>query len=611
MSFKSATPVCLRLAMIIVGFAAANFELAPRLASMRLDLTERQLYTLSPGSRQIIQAVTQPTDLYFYFSSQAARELVVMRSYALRIESLLREYERVSNGRLRVHIVDPAPFSAEEARAVELGLQSAPIGKAGAAVFFGLAIVDAQEHHASIGFFALEQQAFLEYGISRTLQTLTRTERPVVGLMSSLPLAGGFDVQSGRTRQPWRIMQEIGNAFDVREVAPDVETIDSDLKVLMLVHPKRLPTATLRAIDQFVLRGGRLLVFVDPYSEQDPGDNYFGIPSKDKSSSLSRLFEAWGIKLISGEVLGDARYGQFVETAQGSDPIWQPIALSLPPAAMSQEDAITAGLGNINLSTVGILSAIRGATTTLTPLLYSSDLAMPFKTERLDHLQNPDELAKAFKATGERYLVAARLQGTARSAFDDPPDAAGQAKHINVVVVADTDVLSDNLWVEIQKQGNRQKTVPWADNAVFVMNALDSLSGSDALISLRSRGHYSRTFTVVERLQQTARERYRDMSRELQHKLDTAEERLASLAAGHSLEIPLTAEQKGTLEQFTAEKRSIEQHMRRVAHQLNVHVEQLGVKVKLINIVLMPGVLTFAICGTALWRMGRRKYRSN
>nr|WP_269835581.1 Gldg family protein [Pseudomonas sp. MF7453] len=219
---------------------------------MRVDLTEQQLYTLSPGSRQIIQALKEPTDLYFYFSSQAARDLMVMRSYAVRIDALLREYERVSNGRLRVHIVDPAPFSVDEARAVELGLQSAPIGKAGAAVFFGLAIVDAQARHASIGFFALEQQTFLEYDISRTLQTLAQAERPVIGLMSSLPLAGGFDVQSGRTRQPWRIMQEIDNAFDVREVAPDVDTIDSKLKVLMLVHPKPESEALARVVDTHV-----------------------------------------------------------------------------------------------------------------------------------------------------------------------------------------------------------------------------------------------------------------------------------------------------------------------------------------------------------------------
>ncbi|WP_428555782.1 Gldg family protein [Pseudomonas edaphica] len=602
MSFKSVTRTCLRLVVIIAGFVAVNFELAPRLASMRLDLTEQQLYTLSPGSRQIIQAVAEPTDLYFYFSSQAARDLTVMRSYAVRIQALLREYERVSNGRLRVHIIDPAPFSADEARAVELGLQPAPIGKAGTAVYFGLAIVDAQAHHASIGFFALEQQTFLEYDISRTLQTLTRPARPVIGLMSSLPLAGGFDVQSGRTRQPWRIMQEIDNAFEVRELASDVDTIDSGLNVLMLVHPKRLPVTTLRAIDQFVLRGGRLLVFVDPYSEQDRGDYYFGIPSKDKSSDLALLFKAWGIKLLPDSVLGDSRYGQFVALAQGAEPVWQATALGLSPSAMNEQDVITAGIGSLNLTTAGILSAVPGATTTLTPLLHSSEQAMPYKTALLDHLESPDALTKSFKATGERYLIAVRLQGPARSAFIDSPGALIEAQNINVVVVADTDVLSDNLWADVQRQGNQLITVPWADNAVLVLNALDSLSGSDALISLRSRGHYSRTFTVVEHAQQQARARLRDMSVELQGRLDMTEKRLAELAAGRELNKQLTVEQQSSFDQFSADKAVIEKSMRLVARQLDVQVEGLGIKLKLINIILVPSLLSLAALGAFLWR---------
>lgn len=602
MSFKSMTRTCLRLVVIIAGFVAVNFELAPRMASMRLDLTEQQLYTLSPGSRQIIQAVLEPTDLYFYFSSQAARDLTVMRSYAVRIKALLREYERVSNGRLRVHMIDPAPFSADEARAVELGLQPAPIGKAGAAVYFGLTIVDAQAHHASIGFFALEQQTFLEYDISRTLQTLTRSARPVIGLMSSLPLAGGFDVQSGRTRQPWRIRQEIDNAFEVRELASDVDTIDSALNVLMLVHPKHLSAPTLRAIDQFVLRGGRLLVFVDPYSEQDRGDYYFGIPSKDKSSDLALLFKAWGIKLLPDRMLGDGRYGQFVAMAQGAEPVWQPTALGLSPSAMNEKDVITAGIGSLNLTTAGILSAVPGATTTLTPLLHSSEQAMPYKTALLNHLESPDALSKSFKATGERYLIAVRLQGAARSAFLDSPGALTEAQNINVVVVADTDVLSDNLWADVQQQGDRAVTVPWADNAVLVLNALDSLSGSDALISLRSRGHYSRTFTVVEELQQQFRERYRSMSGELQGKLDEAEKHLAPLAAEHGRDMPLTAEQQTALAQFNAEKAGVEMQMRLVARELTLQVEHLGLLLKALNILAIPLLLSLICFCIFLWR---------
>lgn len=609
MSLISAIKASLRLAVIVVGFILLNVELAPRLEPMRQDLTDQQLYTLSPGSHQIIEGLTKPIDLYFYFSSQAARDLMVMRSYGARIESLLREYVRASNGRLRLHVIDPAPFSTDETQALKLGLQAAPIGKGGAPVYFGLAIADAPDHHVSIGFFALEQQGFLEYDISRLLQGLSRTDRPIIGLLSSLPLAGGFDVESRKSRQPWQIYTEISKLFDVHELAQDVERIPNDLKVLMLVHPKHLSSAALRGIDQFVLRGGRLLVFIDPYSEKDRGDNYFGIPSKDKSSDLAPLFKAWGIKLLSGDVLGDGAYGQFVSLAQSVEPTWQPTALGLPPAAMSPQDVITAGLSSLNLTTVGVLSALPGATTQLTPLLHSSDQAMLLKTSQLDHLDNPQELAKGFKASGERYLIAVRLEGAARSAFDDPAEALVEASHINVVIVADTDVLSDNLWADIQGLGVHQYTVPWADNGALVLNALDSLSGSDALISLRSRGHYTRTFTVVEQLQQQARDRFRGMSQDLQGKLDVTEERLAALTAGQPRDTPMTAEQQSTLEQFTAEKNALEMDMRRVARQLNVQVELLGLQVRLLNIVAVPALLTVLFLLAVLWRRRRRVYR--
>ncbi|WP_426128960.1 GldG family protein [Pseudomonas sp. DWP1b1] len=600
MFFRPLIRTCQRVAIILCGFIAVNFELAPRLPTLRLDLTEQQLYTLSPGTLQIIQEVAKPTDVYFYFSRQAARDLPVMRSYGVRIETLLREYERASNGMLRLHVIDPAPFSTDETHAQNLGMQAVPIGKGGAPVYFGLAIADTVDHHASIPFFTLDQQGFLEYDISRLVNSLSRAERPVIGLMSSLPLSGGFNVEAGRERQPWRIYTEIEKLFDVHELAQDVDSIPGEIKVLMLVHPKHLSTATLRGIDQFVLRGGRLLVFVDPYSEQDRGVYYFGIPSKDKSSDLTPLFKAWGIKLMPGYVLGDGRYGQYVSLAHSAETIWQPTALGLSPVAMNQEDVITAGLGSLNLTTAGVLSALPGATTNLRPLLHSSDQAMLYKAARLDHLEHPEELTNSFKADGERYLIAVRLQGPASSAFAEPPGAITQTEHINVVVVADTDVLSDNLWTEPQSRGS--VSMPWADNSVLVLNAIDSLSGSDALISLRSRGRYRRTFSVVEKLQQRAGEHFRYMSRDLQTKLDETEAHLNTLVVAQQNNVTLTAEQEATLAQFRSEKVALEQKMRQVVRQLTVQVEQLGAQVKLFNIVLIPLLLSLVYFCAWLWR---------
>ncbi|WP_285374161.1 Gldg family protein [Pseudomonas sp. lyk4-TYG-107] len=605
MVFNRFVSTCLWLALIAGLFGLINLDIAPRLSDMRLDLTERSLYTLSAGSRQIIQDLKEPVDLYLYFSSQAAKDIVVLRSYAARVEALLQEYQRVSDERLRLHVIDPVAFSEQEVKATELGLEPLDFGAGTAPVFFGLAMVDGQNHHASIPMFVLNQQSFLEYDVSRLLQSLARPQRPSIGLISTLPLMGGFNSQTRKRQAPWLIAQEIRKVFEVQELAPQTEQIPEDLKVLMLVHPKHLAQSTLRAVDQFVLRGGRLLVFVDPYSEWDRGDQYFGIPSKDKSSDLTPLLKAWGVRLLPGRILGDGEFGQFVLLQQGgAEPVWQPTALKLTSGAINPEDVITAGLGSITLSTSGILNAVQEAKTTLTPLLHSSQQTMLVETSILDHLKDPAELARSFVPSAEAHMIAVRIQGAAESAFVHQPDdkALTHSDQINVVVVADTDLLSNNLWADVESQGEHLAVEPWADNAAFVLNALDSLSGSDALISLRSRGHYSRTFTVIEQLKQQAQTRFRQMNSNLQQALDSTERQLTLLAEGRDPNLPLTAEQKQAVDRFTAEKTSLEQQMREVALQLNTQVERLGKVLRLINIVLVPLLISFLFLSFVLWR---------
>ncbi|MCP1488450.1 ABC-type uncharacterized transport system involved in gliding motility auxiliary subunit [Pseudomonas fluorescens] len=575
----------------------------------RIDLTEQQLFTLSQGSRQIIEQLAGPTDLYLFFSSKAAKDLPVLRSYAKRVEALLREYERLSHGKLKLHVIDPQAFSTEEDRAREFGLDSIPLGPVEGQVFFGLAAVGPQRQTQRIPLFSLDEQAFLEYEISRLLQALDKPERAPLGLLSFLPVAGGFDEQTRRTLAPWFVFEEIRKAFDIQELTSDIEQIPEGLKVLMLVHPKRVSHTTQLAIDQFVLRGGRLLIFLDPYSEQDRSAQYFGIPSKDKSSDLAPLLRAWGVRQVPGKVLGDGHYGQFVNLKDSADPVWQPTALELPALAMNQQDVVTVGLQSINLTTAGILEPLEGSRGIFSPLLRSSEYSMPFSSARLDQMKDSGELAREMKPSGERFTLAARLQGPAQSAFlpevQGRPGAVTSTENINVIVVADTDLLSDNLWVE--PHGGIGGPMAWADNGVFVLNALDSLSGADALINLRSRGHYSRTFTTVEMIQREAQQRFRGMSDALRSKLDETERQLALLQPKDGEDSGAAINQKKEIDRFMREKAAIGQDMRSVARQLNLQVEKLGTLLKVINIGLVPGVLTFlAVCLWAARRLLRR-----
>jgi len=584
-------------------------SIGARLSALRLDLTEQQLYSVSDGTRRLLQALPEPVDLYWFYSSQAARDLPDLRSYAQRVETLLREYERLGNGRIRLHIIDPGAFSAEEAQAQAYGLQAWSPGEGALPVYFGLAAVDAQHHQQSIAFFAQDQQSLLEYQISRLLHALSSPQRPALGLLSRLPLSGGFDPQSGNRRPTWAVFEDIRQAFDVRELDLELQKIPEDLKLLLLVHPRRLSQETLYAIDQFVLRGGRLLVFVDPYSEADPGDQYFGIPSKDKSSDLAPLLQAWGVHLNAGSTLGDGDYGQFVNLGPQADAVWQPTALSLPTAAINQHEVSTAGLQRINLSTAGVLEPLKGSLIRFNPLLHSSESSTLFKTARFDHLPDPKQLAREMKASGQRLTLAARLQGPARSAF---PERAGAeegglvaADSINLIVVADTDLLRDSLWMERQEHYGQQQAVAWADNGAFVLNALDSLAGSEALIGLRSRGNYHRSFTRVEQMQRQARASVVQMQGALEKRLEETERQLAVLQDDATQADAGTPERQARSAAFAEERQAIVTEMRRVARDMTVQVDRLGLQLKLANIALVPALLSlFGLClwGVRWWR---------
>ncbi|MFJ2362217.1 GldG family protein [Pseudomonas sp. NPDC087697] len=596
------------LVMIALLFLAFNMGIGKWITGVRLDLTEHKLYSISPGTRQILAGLEKPIDLYFFYSNSGSKELVPLRGYALRVEELLKVYEREAGGRIRLHIIDPLPFSDEEDRANGFGLQAMPLRQGVAPVYFGLVGTDSKNNAQVIPFFPQEQEERLEYDISRLIQTLLQPQRPVVGLLSTLPVNGGFDTSLQRRIAPWVLIQEVRREFDLRELVTDIEEIPPEVTVLMLVHPKKLTQSTLYAIDQFVLRGGRLLAFVDPLSEQDPGAEHFGISSKDKSSDLSPLLKTWGVQMQLGKLLADGSYALFDSTGEGLRPIPRPFTFELPLAALSQDDPSTSGLERISLTTTGIIEPLEGATTQFMPLMHSSDYAMPMEVSRFEKTVDPDRLMQELPLRSPRYVMAARVQGPAKSAFADGIEGhrngLKQAQQINVIVVADTDLLSDRMWLQTQDANGRPVQLPWTDNASFVINALDNLSGSDALNSLRSRGHYNRPFVVVEQMHRKAEASFREKQSALQLRLDETERKLGQLQEQRGDKTQaLDAQRQSTIHQFMQEKMHIRQQLREVQYQLNVDIDALGRLVKVVNIALVPLLLT--LCMLVVWGIRR------
>lgn len=599
------------LLLIALAFLAFNMVSGLALTNARLDLTEQKLYTISDGTRQILGELDEPINLYFFYSDKSAKDLVVLRNYARRVEELLKAYAQAADGKIKLHIVDPEPFSEDEDKAAEFGLQAVPAQQGGDAIYFGLAGTNSVDDHQVIPFFPLDQEEFLEYEVSRLVQSLAHPQRPVVGVLSGLPLNGGFDMQTQQPSSPWMVMEEIRQLFQIESLKPDVDQIPDKVSVLLLVHPKNLSEQTQYAIDQFVLRGGKLLAFVDPWSEADhampmPGE----MGGEGKSSDLPALFKAWGFEMLPGKVLGDGAYAMSVSMGQGERPARHPGWLTLPRQALDPSDVATANLETLTVATAGILRPLEGAKTHFVPLIHSSEYAMPFDAQRFAMLRNPQELMGELNPSGDRYTVAARISGPAQSAFPDGiegrKDGLKSADNINVIVVADTDMLSDRMWVQVQDFFGQRVPQPWADNSAFAINALDNLSGSEALISVRSRGRFTRPFTVVEDLQRQAEARFREQEQALKQRLSETEEKLASLQNQDPAKaLELTPEQQATLQQFMQEKLRIRKELREVNYQLNADIEKLGRTLKFINIALVPLVLTLGVL--LLWAWRRRR----
>jgi ABC-type uncharacterized transport system involved in gliding motility auxiliary subunit len=600
------------------------------LKSARLDLTENQLYTLSEGTKNILNNLEEPITLRFFFSQKLAPSLPSISSYTVRVKELLEEYQRAAAGdNLKLILIDPEPFSEQEDMAEGYGLQGLPVDENNTMFYFGLAATNSVDDEETIPFFLPNRAEFLEYDLTKLIYQLANPKQKVVGIMSSLPVQG--DTMASQLQrnaaEPWMVVEQIRQSFEVRTIKTDVKQIPADIDVLMLVHPKDLSDATLFAIDQFVLRGGRAIVFADPYSEayEPPSDpqNPMAALQAPRNSELSKLFDAWGIELVPNKVVGDLRTAQKVQIQAGQRvsvvnyPVWMDLDDS---RYFNKEDVITAKLGNIVLATPGALVKKGDVETDLIPLIESGHQAMQIETSKLGPFSQPEDLVRDFKPEG-KFTLAAKITGKIKTAFpdgkpkDEDDDSADDNSHltesvesINLIVVADTDMLEDKFWVRVQNLFGQRIPIPHAANATFVVNALDNLSGSNDLISVRNRGNYARTFTRVEDIQRDAEQKFRDKEKELQTRLRETDQKIRELQRQKKPdgnELMLSVKQREEIDRFRNKKIDIRKELRDVQHELHKNIQRLESQMKFINIGLMP--LLIGIGGMTIGLLSRRR----
>jgi ABC-type uncharacterized transport system involved in gliding motility auxiliary subunit len=586
MSQRKFAWIALTLAALL--FVGLNVFVSNFFTDTRLDLTHAGTYTLSAGTRAIISKLPEPVTLRFYFSRKNSAKYPGTAAYAKRVRDLLGEYASLSHGKIVLEDVDPEPFTPEEDEANAAGIRAVPT-TGGNTLYLGLVGTSSIDEKEAIPYLAAEREAYLEYDLTSLLYQLSHPEKPKLAVLSSLPLTNA----PATPGQPMTIFAQLQHDYAITMLQPDFAAIPAGTNLMLIAHPENVGAVQLRQIEMFVLHGGKALIFVDPLSELVRHENN---PDAPPSSDLTPLLKGWGVDYSPQKVVLDRHLSQRIRTGEQGQSVAYPLWLHLTPENFAPRDPVTASLQSLNLASVGSLTPVKGATTHFEPLISSSnEAALADRNTVMAGLDEPASLQMGMP-TNTRYTIAARITGTA--VFP----GVGQG-NINVIVVADTDIFDDRFWLS----SDGPAATPFADNEGLVLGAVENLSGSDDLISLRMRGDTERPFTVVRAMQADAELKYRETVTNLQGRLTASQQEIAQLQQGGSDSgIALTPAQNAEIERVRREIAGTRAVLRDVQRQLRADIDRLGTILAFINILLMPLlVVVFAI-----WFGIRRRNRA-
>jgi ABC-type uncharacterized transport system involved in gliding motility auxiliary subunit len=625
-----------RLTFSIIGVLAAaaiaigiNMFADARLANVQLDLTQGRIFTLSPGTRQVLAGLKEPVTLRLFYSRQLGSTVPAYGTYADHVREMLRDYASLSGGKVRVEFYDPEPFSDTEDRAMAYGLQGVPLDQGGSQIYFGLAGTNLEDDERTIPFFQAERERFLEYDLTKLVYELSNPKRPVVGVMSSLPLDGdprSMMMTQGRGPggQPYASSILLRQTNAVETVPTDAQVIDPAIQVLLVASAQDLSLATLYEIDQFVMRGGKLMAMVDPWSEAlAAAPSQTGAPPQDTHSDLKTLFDAWGIEFDPSKVVGDLTGAWRVRGGPDQMQAVSYVAWFNIRDGINRDDPATADLQQVTVASAGSLAKAPNAAIEFTPLLTTSNRDGLLTVGEVKKPE-PAQILAGFRPEGGPRVIAARVHGVLKSAFSEPPPLSDDQKRpenfpehkaqtdgpANMVVVADSDILVDRYWVRVADFFGQQTATPFSDNGPFVANLIGTLAGGDALIGLRSRGDTNRPFTLVAAMQSDAEAQFRQTQQALQQHLEDVEKQLRTLRSGGGEgakpDAVITPEQRAAIDAARQDVLETRGKLRAVQLELNRDISRLETWMRGFTIVLVPAVLTLLAIGMGIVQRRRR-----
>ncbi len=586
---------------LLLGFlllVGVNYLAQTMLNSKVVDITENKVFTVSKNTKQIISELKEPITIRYFFSESQANGLPIFQNHAVRVRGLLEQYAALSDGKIKVTYYNPKAFTEEEDLAVANGLEGIPVDTAGNKFYFGLSIENSTDDKVAMPFIDPARDAFLEYDVSRLLYDVAEPGKKKLGIISQLPMRGSGGGIGQEITGPWVIYKQLQNKYDVTVLPTDATIVPESVDILMLVHPHSLPDETLYAIEQYILAGGNVVMFLDSYTNI--------ARETIKSSRFDTILSHWGLSLAPDMVVAEKAAAMPVQVTAGASRLasfpnvtW----LNLTAEYLQQESVITNALNNVRLIDAGYLEIKDNPQVRLEPLIVSSPAASTVDVAKIREQRDVLSLYRNYIPAGKEYIMASHVKGVVSSAFDENYEFVkenknhikGSATSIQAVIVADTDMLRDEFWVQSQNFFDSQMVATTADNGALVMNILDYLSGSDALIDLRTRGVEDRRFDVLDDLKQQAELEFRDEEERLKSKLRGMEDKLKELQStpqdGSQL---FNEDQSKQVQEFRDVFLQTRKELRAVQRRLVENIERLGSHIALLNILAVPLLLLLA-----------------
>ncbi len=626
------------IAMVVIVIA---LNIIVRPLTTRVDMTADKVYSLSEGTKRILSKLDTPVQIRYYFSQKDPSTPVEFKTYAARVEDMLNEYKLLAKGNLEIKKLDPVPDTEAEDSANLDGIEGQmlqPLG--GDRIYFGLA-VSCLDERATIPFLSPARERLLEYDLTRAIAQVAKPQKPVIGVMSGLQVFGGFNpmmMQMGRggRTEAWVFINELKSDFDVREVPLTTDKIDDEIKVLLVIYPKEISEAAEFAIDQFVLRGGKLIAFLDPLSvldrrSADPSNPLQAAASS--GASLERLLKVWGLNFDLNKVVADKRYFTELSGGESGRPQVNPSFLQIPPEAMDTNDVVTSQIGRLYLPFSGVFSGSPSEGLKETVLIRSSA-----DSDLSDKMLAQFGSSQDFKPSGKEYALAVRLTGKFKTAFPDgkpgskdeaktdeadkkdevkkeetaeakpADDSLKVSKQDNVVVlVGDADMLHEQFYARVQNFFGQRIMIPFSQNLTFVQNLVEQMGGDQDLITIRSRATTARPFTKMRELKAKAEERFAAKIKELEKSEQELAQKINEMLQGKQpgQQVILSDEAKQEWQRVQTKRAEVREALRQERRNLRKDIDSLQTRLQWTNILLMP--LVVAVAGVVLALIKRQK----